>query len=217
MDRDFYNCDLSTLRLGWDVVCNVDREFDNPDTRYVLGLCKGQLLCSVRFIGLDRPNMITHTFRACFDAVPLPLASIESSRFFVDKGRSRQRLGEHYPVGLALFLAMISWARDNKYNGIHTIVSQPILTILKRSGWQVRTLKSGLLQRTGTHLSAVFTDISGRSGSNGIGTHHQTRLPAIVDDYLAAVAADVISFSSMPSRIAWRTLLTPSLATILLI
>lgn len=85
MDRDFYNCDLSTLRLGWDVVCNVDIEFDNPDTRYVLGLCKGQLLCSVRFIGLDRSNMIPHTFRACFDAVPLPLASIKSSRFLSTK------------------------------------------------------------------------------------------------------------------------------------
>lgn len=159
MDRDFYNCDLSTLRLGWDVVCNVEMEFDNPDTRYVLGLCKGQLLCSVRFIGLDRPNMITHTFRACFDTVPLPLASIESSRFFVDKGRSRQRLGERYPVSLALLLAMISWARDNKYNSIHTIVSQPMLTILKRSGWQVRTLKEAFFSER-EHIYLLFLPTS---------------------------------------------------------
>lgn len=56
-------------RLGWDVVCNKDMEFDefdNPNTRYILGLYEGQLVCSVRFVPLDEPNMITHTFQACF-------------------------------------------------------------------------------------------------------------------------------------------------------
>jgi len=79
-------------RLGWDVVCSVDMEFDefdNPDTRYILGLCKGQLLCRVRFIGLDRPDMITHTFRACFDTVSLSLTSIESSRFLLTRAGRR--------------------------------------------------------------------------------------------------------------------------------
>lgn len=135
-------------RLGWDVVCNVGMEFDefdNPDTRYIIGLCNSQLVCSVRFISLEQPNMITHTFRACFDTVPLPFVGIESSRFFVDKLRARQLLGERYPVSQALFLAVINWTRRNGFNGVHTIVSRPMLTILKRSGWRIRTLKEAFL------------------------------------------------------------------------
>jgi N-acyl-L-homoserine lactone synthetase len=135
-------------RLGWDVVCNIDMEFDefdNPDTRYILGLYNGQLVCSVRFTGLEQPNMITHTFHACFDTVQLPLAGIESSRFFVDKSRARKLLGGRYPLSQVMFLAMINWARHNECNGIHTIVSRPMLTILKRSGWHVKVLKEAFL------------------------------------------------------------------------
>ncbi|GAA3577939.1 hypothetical protein GCM10023078_02430 [Gibbsiella greigii] len=90
-------------RLGWDVVCNRDMEFDefdNPATRYILGLCEGHLVCSVRFIGLDQPNMITHTFNSCFGSVCLPDTAIESSRFFVDKDRTRQLLGERYQAAV---------------------------------------------------------------------------------------------------------------------
>ncbi len=135
-------------RLGWDVVCNVDMEFDefdNPGTRYILGLCKGQLVCSVRFTDLDQPNMITHTFKECFHTVPLPFGGIESSRFFVDKARARELLGERYPISQILFVAMINWARQNNRNGIHTIVSRPMLTILKRSGWKIEVLKEAYL------------------------------------------------------------------------
>lgn len=137
-------------RLKWDVACNADLEFDefdNPATRYILGLYKGQLICSVRFISLEQPNMITHTFRACFDTVPLPHDGIESSRFFVDKDRAQQLLGGRYPVSQILFLAMINWARHNDRHGIHTIVSRPMLTILKRSGWQIKTLKEAFLSK----------------------------------------------------------------------
>ncbi|WP_129543590.1 acyl-homoserine-lactone synthase [Serratia sp. 1D1416] len=135
-------------RLRWDVVCNLDMEFDEfdtPGTRYILGLCQGQLICSVRFTGLDQPNMITHTFRTCFDSVPLPHAGIESSRFFVDKARARHLLGGRYPISQVLFLAMINWARHHRRNGIHTIVSRAMLTILKRSGWQIKQLKEAFL------------------------------------------------------------------------
>lgn len=135
-------------RLGWDVVCKQDMEFDefdNPATRYILGFCQQQLVCSVRFTGLEQPNMITHTFRHCFEEMTLPPDGIESSRFFVDKTRARALLGERYPVSQALFLAMINWARHNDYAGIHTIVSRPMLTILKRSGWQFTTLKEAFL------------------------------------------------------------------------
>ncbi|MBP1132287.1 MULTISPECIES: acyl-homoserine-lactone synthase [Serratia] len=135
-------------RLGWDVACNLDMEFDefdNSGTRYILGLCKGQLVCSVRFTALSQPNMITHTFRTCFDSVELPIDGIESSRFFVDKARARRLLGERYPVSQALFLAMINWAQHHKRNDIHTIVSRAMLRILERSGWQIRVLKEAFL------------------------------------------------------------------------
>ena len=135
-------------RLGWDVACNLDMEFDefdNSGTRYILGLCNGQLVCSVRFTALSQPNMITHTFRACFDSVKLPVEGVESSRFFVDKAHARWLLGERYPVSQALFLAMINWALHHKYNAIHTIVSRAMLRILKRSGWQIRVLKEAFL------------------------------------------------------------------------
>jgi len=135
-------------RLGWDVVCKQDMEFDefdNDSTRYILGLCKGKLICSVRFTPLDQPNMITHTFRACFDSVSLPAAGVESSRFFVDKLRARELLGERYPVSQALFLAMINWAQDAGHRGIYTIVSRAMLMILKRSGWEIQPLKEAFL------------------------------------------------------------------------
>ncbi|MHA6306202.1 acyl-homoserine-lactone synthase [Hafnia paralvei] len=135
-------------RLGWDVVCNRGMEFDefdNPNTRYILGLYEGQLICSVRFVPLELPNMITHTFQSCFHDVSLPAGEVESSRFFVDKSRARDLLGERYPVSQVLFLAMINYARQYNLNGIYTIVSRAMLTILKRSGWQVRVLKEAYL------------------------------------------------------------------------
>lgn len=135
-------------RLGWDVVCSQGMEsdeFDEPGTRYILGVYQGQLVCSVRFIALKRPNMITHTFNASFNTVALPEYGTESSRFFVDKARARQLLGEHYPVSQALFLAMVNWAQRNDYVKIYTIVSRPMLTVLRRSGWNITVLKEAYL------------------------------------------------------------------------
>lgn len=153
-------------RLGWDVVCNLDMEFDefdNLNTRYIIGMYNGQLVCSVRFTRLEQPNMITHTFNACFETVPLPIDGIESSRFFVDKDRARQLHGGHYPLSRVLFLAMINWARHNEYNGIHTIVSRPMLTILKRSGWRVKTLKEAFLsERERIFLVFLPTEVQDR-------------------------------------------------------
>lgn len=135
-------------RLGWDVLCRQGMEydeFDNPSTRYILGLYSGRLVCSVRFTGLDQPNMISHTFRACFEDVALPGTGVESSRFFVDKGLVRELLGERFPVSKALFLAMINWSRQNGTEGVYTIVSRAMLTILKRSGWKISPLKEAFL------------------------------------------------------------------------
>lgn len=150
-----YSDELYTLRkktfndrLGWKVRCINDMEsdeFDGPGTRYILGVCKGQLVCSVRFTSLHRPNMITHTFSKYFIDVPLPSLGTESSRFFVDKVRAQTLMGKNYPISHALFLAMINWARIHSYNEIFTIVSRGMLTILRRSGWEFRVLKESFL------------------------------------------------------------------------
>lgn len=135
-------------RLGWEVVCSQGMEsdeFDGPGTRYLLGIYAGQLVCSVRFTGLDQPNMITHTFNHCFNTVPLPAGGTESSRFFVDKTRARALLGENYPVSQILFLAMVNWAQKNGYDCVYTIVSRAMLKILRRSGWQITVLKEAYL------------------------------------------------------------------------
>ncbi|MDL4915037.1 MAG: acyl-homoserine-lactone synthase [Enterobacterales bacterium endosymbiont of Blomia tropicalis] len=135
-------------RLGWDVACSQGMEsdeFDGPGTRYILGLYEGQLICSVRFAALSQPNMITHTFRDCFSTVELPEEGTESSRFFVDKARARSLLGESYPVSQVLFLAMVNWAQQRGHARIHTIVSRAMLTILRRSGWQISVLKEAHL------------------------------------------------------------------------
>nr|AAN52498.1 SpnI [Serratia marcescens] len=136
-------------RLRWDVACNADLEFDefdNPATRYILGLNKGQLICSVRFKGLATAHYdYSHVSCLFLTQFRFPTSGIESSRFFVDKERAQQLLGGRYPVSQILFLAMINWARHNDRHGIHTIVSRPMLTILKRSGWQIKTLKEAFL------------------------------------------------------------------------
>lgn len=134
-------------RLKWDVNCinglEFD-EFDNADTQYIIGITQGQIICSVRFINLKKPNMITHTFKKCFQDVKLP-EGIESSRFFVDKVRSAQLLGNNFPITLVLFLSVIHYTRLNHMNHIHTIVSQAMLTIIKRSGWYPTVLKEAFL------------------------------------------------------------------------
>jgi N-acyl-L-homoserine lactone synthetase len=135
-------------RLRWDVICHQGMEsdtFDRPGTRYILGMYQGRLVCSVRFIALTQPNMITHTFHTHFNTVALPQHGTESSRFFVDKARSNLLLGKHYPVSQALFLSMINWAQHNNHANIHTIVSRAMLTILRRSGWQITLIKEAYL------------------------------------------------------------------------
>ena len=135
-------------RLGWKVVCVKDMEFDefdNAATQYILGVYQGEIICSVRFITLDKPNMITHSFHDCFKDIILPSYGVESSRFFVDKARAKRAFGENFPVTKILFLAMVIWAQQHGYDGIHTIVSRAMAVILKRSGWDIKVLKEAFL------------------------------------------------------------------------
>jgi len=149
--EDLYKLRKKTFkdRLDWAVNCSNDMEFDeydNADTRYLLGIYENQLVCSIRFIDLRLPNMITHTFHALFDDVQLPDGDyIESSRFFVDKNRAKDLLGSKYPISYVLFLSMINYARHHGHKGIYTIVSRAMLTIAKRSGWEIEVIKEGFV------------------------------------------------------------------------
>ncbi|OOC13065.1 acyl-homoserine-lactone synthase [Dickeya dadantii] len=138
-------------RLDWTVNCINGMEFDeydNEHTTYLLGVKEGKIICSVRFIEMKYPNMITGTFFSYFDGLNIPEGNyIESSRFFVDRDRVRNLIGTRNPACLTLFLAMINYARKCHYDGILTIVSHPMLTLLKRSGWRISIIQQGLSEK----------------------------------------------------------------------
>ncbi|MCV9879003.1 acyl-homoserine-lactone synthase [Brenneria izbisi] len=138
-------------RLNWAVQCTDGMEFDqydNNNTTYLFGIKDDFVICSLRFIETKYPNMITGTFFSYFEKINIPEGNyIESSRFFVDKERARNILGNNYPISSMLFLSMINYSRKNGYEGIYTIVSHPMLTILKRSGWKISVVEQGMSEK----------------------------------------------------------------------
>ncbi|MFJ5420536.1 acyl-homoserine-lactone synthase CarI [Pectobacterium parvum] len=138
-------------RLNWAVQCTDGMEFDqydNNNTTYLFGIKDKTVICSLRFIETKYPNMITGAFFPYFKAINIPEGNyLESSRFFVDKSRAKDILGNEYPISSMLFLSMINYSRDKGYDGIYTIVSHPMLTILKRSGWGIRVVEQGLSEK----------------------------------------------------------------------
>ncbi|WP_225086247.1 acyl-homoserine-lactone synthase CarI [Pectobacterium colocasium] len=138
-------------RLNWAVQCTDGMEFDqydNNNTTYLFGIKDNTVICSLRFIETKYPNMITGTFFPYFKEINIPEGNyLESSRFFVDKSRAKDILGNEYPISSMLFLSMINYSRDKGYDGIYTIVSHPMLTILKRSGWGISVVEQGLSEK----------------------------------------------------------------------
>ncbi|MEI7209892.1 acyl-homoserine-lactone synthase CarI [Pectobacterium carotovorum] len=138
-------------RLNWAVQCTDGMEFDqydNNNTTYLFGIKDNTVICSLRFIETKYPNMITGTFFPYFKEINIPEGNyLESSRFFVDKSRAKDILGNEYPISSMLFLSMINYSRDKGYDGIYTIVSHPMLTILKRSGWGIHVVEQGLSEK----------------------------------------------------------------------
>ncbi len=138
-------------RLDWAVNCIDNMEFDtydNDHANYILGVTNDTIICSVRIIEMQYPNMITGTFSSYFGEMNIPSGNyVESSRFFVDKARARHLISKKNPVGLMLFLAMIRYARHFNIEGILTIVSHSMLTILKRSGWKISVISQGLSEK----------------------------------------------------------------------
>nr|AAB69645.1 LuxI homolog [Pectobacterium betavasculorum] len=138
-------------RLNWAVQCTDGMEFDqydNNNTTYLFGIKDNTVICSLRFIETKYPNMITGTFSPYFKEINIPEGNyLESTRFFVDKSRAKEILGNEYPISSMLFLSMINYSRDKGYDGIYTIVSHPMLTILKRSGWGISVVEQGLSEK----------------------------------------------------------------------
>ncbi|MBK4724611.1 acyl-homoserine-lactone synthase [Pantoea agglomerans] len=138
-------------RLNWSVNCIDDKEFDEYDNEhasYLLGYLDGSVICGVRFREIKFPNMITGTFACFFKNLTMPDGNyIESSRFFVDKTRSKNMMIEQPPASLQLYLAMIRYSKKHNYDGILTLVSHQMLKILRISGWNAHVIQEGISEK----------------------------------------------------------------------
>ncbi|WP_186367036.1 acyl-homoserine-lactone synthase [Yersinia aldovae] len=134
-------------RLDWKVTCIDGREsdqYDDENTNYILGTIEDTIVCSVRFIEMRYPTMITGPFAPYFSDLDLPVEGfIESSRFFVEKALARDIVGNNSSLSTILFLAMVNYARSRGYKGILTVVSRGMYILLKRSGWNITVLNQG--------------------------------------------------------------------------
>ncbi|CNJ96731.1 N-acylhomoserine lactone synthase [Yersinia aldovae] len=134
-------------RLDWKVTCIDGREsdqYDDENTNYILGTIEDTIVCSVRFIEMRYPTMITGPFAPYFSDLDLPVEGfIESSRFFVEKALARDIVGNNSSLSTTLFLAMVNYARSRGYKGILTVVSRGMYILLKRSGWNITVLNQG--------------------------------------------------------------------------
>ncbi|TCV98895.1 acyl-homoserine-lactone synthase [Biostraticola tofi] len=172
-------------RLDWRVSCIGDREFDqydNKNTHYLLGCYEGDLICSVRFINMNHPNMITGPFNEFFDySAPEDHRLMESSRFFVDKQRVKSLTDTKLPFCHLLFLGMVNYARSIGKKGILTVCSKSMYIILKRSGWIIKIESIGMSEKNEPVylLNLGIDDKSQENLMKYIKRHHYCE-----DDYL---------------------------------
>lgn len=138
-------------RLDWIVNCKNGMEYDEYDsshTTYLFGVHDDLVFCSLRFIEIKYPNMITGVFRTYFNKIELPNGNyIEASRLFIDKDRIKQLKLQNHPVSTVLFLSMINYSRYKGFEGIYAIVSHPMLIIFKKSGWMISVVEQGLSEK----------------------------------------------------------------------
>jgi len=138
-------------RLNWMVKSENNMEFDEYDnhhTAYIFGVYHERCVCSLRFIEIKYPNMITGTFKSWFDNIELPEGNyVEASRLFIDKERVNALELRQQPVSALLFLSMINYARHYKYEGIYAVVSNPMYRIFWQSGWDISVVKQGFSEK----------------------------------------------------------------------
>lgn len=134
-------------RLDWRVTIEHGREIDEYDTpcaTYLVGLYAGCPLASLRLINTLNPYMVEGPFRNFFKCEPpKDKAMAESSRFFVDKTRSRAMGLSQVPLTEMLLLAMHGHAARQNLKSIITVVSQAMSRIVLRAGWHYEVMDIG--------------------------------------------------------------------------
>ena len=134
-------------RLQWAVHCTdgmENDEFDNENAKYIYGVKDEKIICGSRIIEMRNENMLVNTFSSFFSKVEIPEGNyIESTRFFVDKQRTKLLAGHRFPVTKILFMALINYARQHQYDGIIAVASHPMMQIIKNSGWKISLLETG--------------------------------------------------------------------------
>ena len=146
---DLYTLRKSTFydRLGWAVTCINGMEndqFDDVQTNYILGVVDQEIICGTRIIPMSNANMLEKTFFSFFKDIEIPEGKyIESTRFFVDKMRTRNLLEYNFPVTKILFLSLLNFARKHQYEGIIAVASHAMMQIIEQSGWKITKLKTG--------------------------------------------------------------------------
>ncbi|MHC8305809.1 acyl-homoserine-lactone synthase [Pseudomonas sp. PB3P13] len=134
-------------RLDWRVIVNEGREideYDNAFSTYLVGVYAGMPLASLRLINTQNPYMVEGPFRGFFNCtLPKDRLIAESSRFFVDKTRSRALGLSKAPITEMLLLAMHDHATQAGLVSIITVVSQAMSRIVLRAGWQYEVLATG--------------------------------------------------------------------------
>lgn len=168
--NEMYKLRKSTFkdRLNWDVTCIGDKEFDeydNDNTIYLLGRVSGLIICSLRFIEMKHPTMVKGPFSPFFKTKKLPSNRyIESSRFFIDKERSKNLCLSPNTLRLLFFLCMINYSIAKNYAGIITIVSRSMLILLKRSSWPLAIIEKSLSEKNDDiYLLHLKVDIKSQS------------------------------------------------------
>ncbi|PTR24422.1 acyl-homoserine-lactone synthase [Pseudomonas sp. GV085] len=134
-------------RLSWKVNINNGIEFDEYDserTTYLIGTWEGVPLAGLRLISTLDPYMVEGPFRDFFRCEPPKHALMaESSRFFVDKIRSRQYGLAQAPLTEMLLFCMHNYAAGSGLESIITVVSNAMGRVVRNAGWHYEVLDTG--------------------------------------------------------------------------
>lgn len=138
-------------RLNWLVTCKNGMEFDEYDcgnAYYLLGKVKDKIICGCRFIDMKNHNMCTGTFYQYFENMIIREGNyIEVTRIFIDKDRTSSLGVNHYPISSMFFMSMRDYAHNAGYEGIYAVVTEQLLNILIKSGWDVDVQQRGVSEK----------------------------------------------------------------------
>jgi N-acyl-L-homoserine lactone synthetase len=134
-------------RLNWNVNITNGFEYDaydNAQASYLIGSWQGVPLAGLRLINTLHPYMVEVPFRHFFEyAPPKHALMVESSRFFVDKTRSRALGLAHVPLTEMLLFALHNHAARQGLTSVITVVSHAMSRIVRKAGWDYEVLATG--------------------------------------------------------------------------